>query len=185
MILYLDTNIILSNYDTKDPFQNQNKKILEQEGLTFITSFITVIEFESIIGRLWKNNQIQFNLDIEKRIQSFPIPIQIIILTETCFDRLPIMILPVSALELFQFKGENHTIENTISLAYRLGPQIQLRTLDTLQIASAVKIKHYTPYNMEYFLTNDKNILNNKSDIRIRTNIIPISSDDLITILKI
>lgn len=185
MIIYIDTNIILSYYDNKDPFQNQNKTIFEQQDLTFITSFITVIEFESIIGRLWRNNQIQLNLNIEQKIQSFPIPIQIIILTETCFNRLSIIILPVSSLEIFQFKDIMYPIENTFSLAYRIGPQIQLRTLDTLQISSAVKIKQYTNYDVEYFLTNDKNILNNKPIIRTKTKIIPISSDDLIQILQI
>ncbi|MHA1265808.1 MAG: hypothetical protein ACTSRS_11300 [Candidatus Helarchaeota archaeon] len=185
MILYLDTNIILSYYDNQDPFQSQNKRIIEQRTLTCVTGFITIIEFESVIGRLWRNNQIQLNLNIEHQIQTFPLPIQIIIITETCFNRLPITILPVSSLEQFQFKGALHILENTFSLAYRLGPQIQLRTLDTLQISSAVKIKQYTNYDVEYFLTNDRNILKNKALIRTKTAIIPISSDELIMILKI
>lgn len=185
MISYIDTNIVLSYYDDEDPFHDQSKVILEQQALTFTTGFITIIEFQSIIERLYRNNQLQFNLNIIQKIQNIPIPIQTIILTEACFNRLPIIIIPVSSVEIFQFKGIKHLIENTFSLAYRVGPQIQLRTLDTLQIVSAIKIKQYTNYNVEYFLTNDKNILNNGAIIRKKTNIIPISSYELLKILKI
>lgn len=185
MILYVDTNIILSYYNDQDPFNRQNRIILEQQSLTFTTGFITVIEFESAIDKLWRNNQIQLKLNITQIIQNIPLPLQIIIITETCFNRLPIVILPVSSLELFQFKGIKHTIENTFSLAYKIGPQIQLRTLDTIQIASAVKIRQFTNYNIEYFLTNDEKIIEKTALIRNKTSIIPISSEDLLKLLKI
>ena len=185
MILYLDTNIILSYYNEKDPFHDPNKRLLGQQELTFVTGFITVIEFESVFGKLWQNNQIQLKLNIEQKVQNIPISDQVKYITETCFSRLPITVLPVSSLDAFKFNEIEYIIENTFSLAYRIGPQLQLRTLDILQIASAVKIKQFTNFNVEYFLTNDENILNNSGIIRTTTTIIPISPDDFLSLLKI
>ena len=177
--------MILSYYNTKDPYYTQAQLILGQQNLVFTTGFISVLEFESVIDRLWRNNQIELKLNIEQKIQHLPTPIQAIILTETCFNRLSIVIIPVSSPEIFRFKGREFSIENTFTLAYKIGPQVQLRTLDNIQIASAVKIKQYSSYDVEYFLTNDKNILNKGAMIRNITDIIPISSEALIKLLKI
>ncbi|MHA1728142.1 MAG: PIN domain-containing protein [Promethearchaeota archaeon] len=185
MIIYLDTNIILSFFDIKDHFHIQNKALLEQQDIVFVTGIITIVEFESVIGRLRREKLIKFEDDIENLINKLPESVQTKLITEICFSRIRISILPISALEQFDFNNETYSIENGYNMAYKFGPQIQLRTLDTLQIAAALKIKTYSEFCVEYFLTNDKNILNKTQLVRKTTDIIPISSSELSSILKI
>lgn len=185
MIIYLDTNVILSYFDTRDHFHLQNRTLLKQVDITFVTGFITILEYESVISRLWKINQIQFDEDIIKMINNLPEHEQVRTITETCLNLINLTILPVSGLEKIKLTNKEYLVENSFSIAYELGTHLSLRTLDTIHIASAMKIKHYTNFNVEYFLTNDKNILNNAKDIRKTTQIIPLSSKVLSSILKL
>ena len=185
MIIYLDTNVILSYFDIRDHFHLQNRTLLKQVDITFVTGFITIIEYESVISRLWRVNQIQFDEEILEMINNLPEHVQVRSITETCLNLLNLTILPVSGLEKIKLTNEEYLVENSFSIAYELGTHLSLRTLDTIQIASALKIKHYTNFNVEYFLTNDKNILNNAKDIRKTTQIIPLSSKELSSILKL
>ncbi|MBA7506719.1 hypothetical protein ES706_05414 [subsurface metagenome] len=185
MIIYLDTNIILSHFDKTDHFHLQNKNLLDQNDMTYVTGFITIVEFASVLARLLKDNQIQFSNELYKLIHKLPEHDQIKTITETCFGRLNLSILPASGLEKIIINKKEYLVENSFTLAYELGSYLNLRTLDVIQIASAMKVKHFTNFNVDYFLTNDKNILNNAQIIRKNIKIIPISSIELISILKI
>ena len=163
----------------------QARLIFRQQNLSFYIGFITILEFESIIGRMWINRQIRFEQDIEKRIISLSESDQIKALTEVCFNILPIKIIPFSALEKIIFNDIEYLVENTFALAYRVCPLVHLRTLDVIQIATALKIKYLSGFNVQYFLTNDHNILNNGQEIHNKLQIIPISCSELLSVLKV
>lgn len=70
-------------------------------------------------------------------------------------------------------------------MALRLASTLRLRTLDLMQIASALKIKLYCNIELEYFCTNDQTILDRANEIHQKTKILPIHAQDLQRILKI
>ncbi|MHA1293567.1 MAG: hypothetical protein ACTSQJ_12990 [Promethearchaeota archaeon] len=61
---------------------------------------------------------------------------------------------------------------------------LPLRTLDMLQIATAANIKHYSDFDIDFFLTNDSHVLKSSQFIGKHLNIIPVSSNDLKSLLK-
>lgn len=185
MNIYLDTNVIIAFFNSNDPMVKQAQKVFQQQNLTFYAGFITILEFEAVIGRMWTNHQIQFDQSIEDKVLNLTEPIQIKIITETCFNILPIKIVLYSALENLVFNNVKYSVENTFTLAYRICPLIHLRTLDLIQIATALKIKSLGGFNIDYFLTNDQNILNYGQEIYSKLDLLPISCTELLSILKI
>ncbi len=184
MNLYIDTNVILAYFNNKDPMYKQSQNILNEKTLIFFTGFITVLEFESVIGRMWINHQIHFEPEIEKKISDLSEANQIKAITEICFNKLIITILPLSALEKRSFNNIEYLIENTITFALNICPSIHLRSLDIIHLASALKIKNLSKNDIEFFLTNDQTILNNAQEIRNKLHFIPISCIELLSILK-
>ena len=63
--------------------------------------------------------------------------------------------------------------------------EMKIRTLDAIQIASAVEIKIYNNINLDYFVTNDGIILDHKQELYQKSRILPISTDDLAKLLDI
>ncbi len=185
MFLYVDTNILIAYYNANDPAYNVARALFAVPSIDFTTGIITLLEFGSVLGRLRKSNQIIFDPAVENTLQALSPANQIRAVVKYCFNALPIRIVPVSALETLVFNRHNYKIENTVLISHKICPELLLRTLDTLQIASAVKIKHYEGIDIQYFLTNDRNILSKRNEIYSLTKILPISSVDLITSLKI
>ena len=62
---------------------------------------------------------------------------------------------------------------------------MKLRTLDAIQIASAVEIKIYNKIDLEYFVTNDDIILAQKKELYQKSRILPISTDELVNIMDL
>ncbi len=72
-----------------------------------------------------------------------------------------------------------------MTLAFRFAPQMVLRLLDLIQIASAMNIKLLSRQSVDYFVTNDSKILDNVSIIQQLTGFIPISSKSILSLLQI
>ncbi|OLS13617.1 MAG: hypothetical protein RBG13Loki_2743 [Promethearchaeota archaeon CR_4] len=185
MFLYVDTNILISYFNTNDRAFSETHALFAVSSLDFTTGIITLLEFESVLGRLRKSNRITFDPNVENTLRPLSPANQIRALTKFCFNSLPIRIVPVSALETLVFNRQNYKIENTFLISHKICPELLLRTLDTIQIAAAVKIKHYEGIDIQYFLTNDQEILNKGNEIYSHTQILPISSTDLTASLKI
>jgi hypothetical protein len=94
-------------------------------------------------------------------------------------------IIPESSLESFEFNLVKYIADNTFTLAYKICPEVQLKPLDVLQIASAMKIKQYSSIDLHYFVTNDKGIMSNIETIQLLSSNTPISSLDLVTLLNL
>ena len=185
MLLYLDTNIMIAYFDANDSFHDQARKLFAQSDLKFYTSYLTVLEFQSVIGRLRTGNKITFDNSIEIKIKKFPKVEQVRALTEYAFKKISVIIFPLSSLENVQLNDEHYVIPNEYSLALKISPEFNLRTLDTIHLAGAIKIKKYGLIDLGYFLTNDNEILKSATQISTKLNITPISSEDLIQMKKI
>jgi hypothetical protein len=118
-------------------------------------------------------------------ITPLPVPYQVKVITEFCFMKLPLTIIPEIALESFDFNGEKYLVDNTFNLAYKLCSEFSLKTLDTMHIASAMKIKNYAQIDLQYLVTNDMAILSDASPIHARAGFLPISTADFCTMYKI
>ncbi len=81
------------------------------------------------------------------------------------------------------FYNQDLDIENTYNLVWKVNADLKLRTLDAIQICSAIKIRIYDKFEIQYFLTNDATILKSKQDIFQKSRILPISCTDLNNIL--
>ncbi|MEX2680053.1 MAG: type II toxin-antitoxin system VapC family toxin [Candidatus Sigynarchaeota archaeon] len=185
MDVYLDTNILVSFFHDKDLFHKPAAALIGQSAISFVTGLITLIEFEAVIGRLWASKQLSVEKKVEDLIKNLPLPYQIKAIVEFCFMKVPVRIIPEMALETFDFNGERYTVDNTFNLAFKICPEFRLKTLDTMHVASAVKIKNYRGINIQYLVTTDDSILNEANGIHAISNILPISSADLCKLHKI
>jgi len=183
MIIYPDSNILLAYWNPDDKWHDQCEKILKQPDFQFVISTYSIIEFESVIGRYWHEKLIDFDQIIKDHLRNLPESQQIRILTQLLLNKLPIQFVPVASLEKLTFNTQEYLVEGTLQLNFDLNAVLLLRTLDSLHIASAFKIKQYSKYDIDFFLTNDQNILKNKANLRRTVNIIPISSEELITMM--
>jgi hypothetical protein len=107
------------------------------------------------------------------------------ILTELFLKQFRLQIIPISAIEQIKINNQEYDIENTLSMAYKLAPNYPLKTLDIIQLTSAFKMKLLQNRVISYFLTDDHQILDHADEIRRTIGFVPISSQDLVSTLKL
>jgi predicted nucleic acid-binding protein len=185
MIIYVDTNILIAAANNKDPFHSEAVKIFQQTDLEFITGIITILEFQTVIGSLWRSKSLQTNPTIAKHLKKLSEYHQIKAITEYFLSIYPIEVVAIPAIEKYKIKSQEYEINNTMALALKISPRIPLKTLDIIQIASALKIKMLSSKKIDFFLTNDMTITKNTNNIKQAVNFIPITSNELKNLLKI
>jgi predicted nucleic acid-binding protein len=185
MIIYVDTNVLISSVLKQEKFHDEAKRLLEVPDLTFTTGIITLLEFATVMGQLHQSKQIDVIQDLQEKLSALDHPKQVKFLIEYSFARFPVKILPVTSVEKLTFREDEHSIDSNFSLAYRLAPRLPLRACDLLQIAAALKIRLYTKYAVQYFLTNDGKMLGQSALIRQIAGFITISTTEMLTLLKI
>jgi hypothetical protein len=185
MNIYIDSNTILSQFLPKDKFRQLNQLLFRQPEINWISGFISVIEVKTVLGRNWRENKLKIEPAFEKILTKFSESIQIQRLTEYCLQTLPIQIISICMQENLVLNKIEYDTDVNFNLAYRMSAVLNLRTLDLIQIAAAMNIKLYHNISIDYFLTNDQLILDNTPKILQSTKIIPISSQDLVNLLKI
>ncbi|MHA1520724.1 MAG: type II toxin-antitoxin system VapC family toxin [Promethearchaeota archaeon] len=185
MRLYLDTSAILSYYDKSSIFFENAVKLFHYPEMELFTSMITVLEMESVIGRNIGSFYLEIDPRSKKLYESLSNKEKIPIITQYFIKRLGISIESASSIEKCEINDKEYDIFNTFNLALRMNREMNLRTLDALQIASAVEIKIYNNIDIEYFVTNDSIILKRKQKLYQRSRILPISTDDLAKLLDI
>ncbi|MHA1293560.1 MAG: hypothetical protein ACTSQJ_12955 [Promethearchaeota archaeon] len=184
MIIYVDTNVLISQYDPSDVFREINLKILNIQDIKFLTGMITVLEFKCVFGRLWRENKIKISAEMSEILSKLSDNLQIKVLTDFCFKKLNVPIISIEGAVKLRFIEEEHKTNKNFFTAIKLANILPLRTLDMLQIATAANIKHYSDFDIDFFLTNDSHVLKSSQFIRKHLNIIPVSSNDLNSLLK-
>jgi predicted nucleic acid-binding protein len=176
MIIYLDTNVLLSLHTKNDLNRELNEQILTQSDLTFITSLFTLLEYKNVLGRLWRENKLILKPEVIEIIKDLPESDKIQVIFDRLLAEIPVTVYGDSLVETLKIRQKECHFENNLHLAYRLAFQLQLRTADLIQIAFALNIKILNHMDIDYFLTNDDQILSNNSAIRNLTGFIPVSS---------
>jgi len=185
MNVYIDTNIMISLIHDKEDFHLQVMQIFQQKNIHFITSPITILEFNATVLDLWENKILQLEKQTIHELSALSKIQQCQAITDFLSQNIPIDIISTSSIEQFRWKNHSVSIENNLSLAIKLSKQIRLKALDLIQLASALNIKLLTMDSVEYFLTNDKRILKNAQKIHQITRMIAISSQEYIQLLKL
>jgi predicted nucleic acid-binding protein len=185
MNVYLDTNIILGFFDSNDYQFDQINQLFTQNDLIFFTAPITILEFKSKIGQLWNNKLVHFDTEFENKLSELDENHRIDTITAFCFEQVNVEIISNTTIEQFVFNQKEYQLEDTLTLAIKIASHLHLRSLDLIQIISALKIKIYNKIEIQYFLTGDKKILDNANEIYKKTKILPIDCNDLLRILKI
>jgi predicted nucleic acid-binding protein len=183
--IYLDTNILLGYFNKKDTFYAEIHEIFNQIGLDFYISPITLIEFECKIGRFWSSCELQLEPDDQVLIEQLSTSKQVMAIVELFLRKVPIHIISQTTNEQLLINNQNYVMEDTLVYAYKLGSDLQLRAMDTLQIASALKIRIFSKIDLQYFLTNDQLILDRRNQIHQKIRILPISSTSLLQDLNL
>ncbi len=178
--IYLDTNILLGYFNKKDIYYTEIHEIFNQIGLDFYISPITLIEFECKIGVFWVSHELILEPDDLVLIDQLNFAKQVTAVVELLLRKLPIHIISQTTIEQLLINKQNYAIEDTLVYAYKLGCNLQLWAMDTLQIASALKIRIFSKIDLQYFLTNDQLILDKRNQVHQKTRILPISSASLL-----
>ena len=185
MRLYLDTSAILSYYDKSSIFHENTVKLFHFPEMAFFSGMITVLEMESVIGRNIESFSLEIAPESKKIYKSLSNKEKIPIISHYFIKRLGISIESSSSIEICDINGKDYDIFSTFNLALRINREMKLRTLDAIQIASAVEIKIYNKIDLEYFVTNDGIILDRKQELYQKSRILPISTDELVKLLDI
>jgi hypothetical protein len=185
MQIYLDTSAIGSYFDQFNIFYEKTIKLFHFPDLQFFSGMITVIELESIISRnldlFLKNADEKVQEILNKLKDSEKIPL----IAQYCFKRLKIRLISPITIEKIDFNKSSYDILNTYNLTLKINRDLKLRTLDAIQIASAIEMRIYSNILIDYFVTNDLNILEKKQEIYQKARILPISIDEITKLLNI
>lgn len=185
MKAYLDTSAVLSYFDRSSKFFENTQKLFHYHEMELFTGMITVLEVESVIGRNLESFSLEIEPESKKIYDLLRDKEKIPVIVHYFLKRLAISIESSSSIEKCDINGENYDIYNTFNLAFKLNREMKLRTLDAIQIASAVEIKIYNKIDLEYFITNDNIILDHKQEVYQKSRILPISTDSLANLLDI
>ncbi|MHA1279595.1 MAG: type II toxin-antitoxin system VapC family toxin [Candidatus Helarchaeota archaeon] len=178
--IYLDTSIIISFLKSDDTFHLTAKKIINAKTFKRIGSPITVLEITSVISRQFNNlkfdstNIKEWNKLNEQEKKSLIILYYL--------EKLPIDFYACLGNEKIQLKRRDFRIQIDFSRAYRIAPLFPLRTLDNLQIASALNIRDVRNIRIDYFITTDKVILDVSKEIQKAINLTIIDPETFVDI---
>ena len=182
---YLDTNVILSAIFKKEPLHNEAMTLLNQNSIEFISGPITLVELQLRIADMWRNKSIEIDNEVSDSIAKLSVPQQIRAIVEIYPLPFKIEFYSMNIQESLTFNDWIITFDSNMTLAFRFAPQMVLRLLDLIQIASAMNIKLLSRQSVDYFVTNDSKILDNVLIIQQLTGFIPISSKSILSLLQI
>ena len=185
MKLYLDTSAVLSYYDKASVFHENSVKLFNCGELELFSGFITLLEMESVIGRNINKFKMDWNKESTILFKSLAEKEKVGVLVDYCVKRLDLHIITSKRTGKHKTNGEELEANNTFILALRLNREMNLRTLDAIQVASAVETRIYKDINLEYFVTNDKMILDNNQKLYQKSRILAISTDELVNLLNL
>ena len=173
--IYLDTNILLILWAPLDPlFQScwKIKKAIEENEILAIFSGLGLAEVASVVER-------------QKRKFSIRDPRENILAIE--FIKRIVMIKNLDVIDDFSvFKidilDSIINISSSHWLCIDVAKRIGLKTLDNLHLANILSIQNKTGKNVDYFVTNDKEILLKANLIKKQFNFSVVTSDNLISL---
>jgi len=160
MRAYLDTNVLVAYFKPKDQYHFDSKIILNQAKIRKVVSFLTLIEFSSVIFRLQKGGQIEFTSKMKEIISKIPQKHRAIVLSKYIVKKFNLNVL--GAKELLNFKINDKAISFPLEFlkALSLSCELGLKTLDNLHIAIVALENRVS--RIDYFVTGDSDVINKR-----------------------
>ncbi|NVM05180.1 MAG: hypothetical protein HWN67_22870 [Candidatus Helarchaeota archaeon] len=181
--LYLDTNVIISYLRKNDIFNDLSNKIMNYNNFERIGSTLTILEISSVISKQFDN--IEINEAKIKNWDNLSIVEKKLLVIYYFTTKIPVKFYFTSNNEKFYIKDQDLSINVDFSKAIRIAPFFNLRTIDNLQLSSALNIRDIKNIHLDYFVTTDEVILDNAKEIQKLTHVTIIHSEKLIEIEKI
>lgn len=181
MRIYLDTNIIVSYFKPNDPHYTYSRKILDQADIHKVISFLTIIEFTSVIFRLQKGNRIELSISMKNIFSKTPQKYRAIILAKYIVRKFNLSVLGSKELLNFRINEESALFPLEFLKALSLSYESGLKTLDNLHIA-IVALENKVS-RIDYLVTGDRDILNKRNKILQITGCPVVSPSELTSIL--
>ena len=179
-ILYLDTSIIIAFLKKADIYYNISEKIMNTPTLERVGSAITILEIFSVISRQFED--IEFDEVKTPNWDSLNESAKKALVSSYFLFKLPIKFYFCLGNEKYNIKNQDYVINIDFTKAFRISPFFALRSLDGLQIASALNLRDIKNIHIDYFVTTDKIILDQGKDIQKSTNLTIIHPEKLIDI---
>lgn len=173
--IYLDTNILLTLWAPLDPlFQScvQISKAIEKKEIYAIFSGVGLAEVASVVERQKQKFSLKDPRDRTLAIEF----IKRIVLIKN-LD----VIDDVSAYKI-DIQDKIINISSSHWLCIDVAKKIGLKTLDNLHIANIISIQNMTGKKIDYFVTNDKEILFKANLIKKLFKFSVVASDNLISL---
>jgi len=176
-IVYLDTNIIISFLKKEDIFNEVSRKIMNSIILERVGSVITILEITSIISKQFE--QIEFDITKTPHWDTLTLPAKKVLVTSYFLTITPIKFYFNLGNENYSVKDQIHKIHVDFTKSIQLSSFFLLKTINNLQIASALNLRDIQNIPIDYFVTTDNDILDQAKAIQEQTNLTIIHPEKL------
>ncbi len=182
---YIDTNVLVARFKPNDRYYQSSCKLMELPLLRRVSSALTIIEFISAISRQFeeiipsieeKEDQILF----ENLTQSE----QIIILSRILLRKLPVEFYQTSEILKLRVLERELNVPTEYAFCANIAPELCLRTLDNLQIATMATLAQSIIDETDFFVTDDNEVLSKKEKILELTGVVVLSSEEITRVLS-
>ncbi len=173
--LYLDTNILLTLWAPLDPlFQScfKIRKAIEENEIHAIFSGLGLAEVASVVERQKKKFSIA---DPRESFLAIEFLKRIVLIKN-------LQIIDDLSVYKIDIQDKIINISSSHWLCIDVAKKIGLRTLDNLHLANVISIQNRIGKDVDYFVTNDKEILLKANLIKKRYKLSVVASDNLISL---
>jgi predicted nucleic acid-binding protein len=160
MLVYLDTNIILSRFAPDEPHHEEAKELLakiESGRLSAVTSVLTLVEIICTTSRAYERyNHKERELGREEVAGAF---------LRRVLKIKKLGFIPIGGEVSVNIDERHVDLPALFALALELGSKTGVKTLDTLHLASASIASRIYDQKIDYFITLDEDILKKAENI--------------------
>ncbi|MGD6805966.1 MAG: type II toxin-antitoxin system VapC family toxin [Candidatus Bathyarchaeia archaeon] len=160
MIVYLDTNIILTRYSPEEHCHEEAKELLtkvEDDDLSAVTSVLTLVEVVCTTSRAYERFNHKFR-ELGREAVAGAFLRRVLSIKNLEF-------IPIGG-EVSVKAGEGQVeLPALFALALEIGSKTGVKTLDTLHLASAAVAGRIYGQKIDCFVTLDEDILKRKESI--------------------
>lgn len=180
---YIDTSVVIAKYKKNDPFYAAAKTLLEGRTVRCISAPITLVELAVVITRQRHVILVEDNMeDVKRALTGLSEEDQIHVLTQFIVLDNPIEYYSHLGSERLFYEAWEIEMVSDYATAIMFTPKLRLKCLDTLQIASLKNIILAKGEKVDYFVTNDQELLDRRREI---SKLIGVTSVDPETLLQL
>lgn len=160
MLLYLDTNVILTRYAPEEPRHGEAKKLLgliEGGELAAVTSVLALVEVVSTISRVYN----RFN-----KATSFKRSEVAGAFLRRVLEMRNLDFIPMGGEVTIKLKGRSVKLPVLFAIGLEIGSKTGVKTLDNLHLAAAYIAPRIYGHKIDYFVTLDGDLLKHRRELK-------------------